>query len=182
MFVPVCDRPSVAEPTGAQGRTVMEIRSAAIHRKMSMPARQLPITESAHKAAIVGDDGVSTLLVLAARHMTAEYCRAAALDRAHDLHLAEADVAGVGSAPRRPMVTEDIRDLQHWTGHDRRPLRRRLILPVLPGLLARLRQPVERALDTRDHAGGDARVARRGVQFVVTEQRLDDSDIGVVFE
>ena len=50
MFVPVCDRPSVAEPTGAQGRTVMEIRSAAIHRKMSMPARQLPITESAHKA------------------------------------------------------------------------------------------------------------------------------------
>src|SRR6266568_2375546 len=35
-------------------------------------------------AAVVGDDGVSALLVLAARHMAAEYCRAAALDRAHD--------------------------------------------------------------------------------------------------
>ena len=28
MFVPVCDRPSVAEPTGAQGRTVMESKRA----------------------------------------------------------------------------------------------------------------------------------------------------------
>ena len=51
MFVPVCDRPSVAEPTEAQDRAVMETKSAAIHRKMLMPASQLPITGSAHKAA-----------------------------------------------------------------------------------------------------------------------------------
>ena len=50
MFVPVCDRPSVAEPTEAQDRAVMETKSATIHRKMPMPARQLPITGSAHKA------------------------------------------------------------------------------------------------------------------------------------
>src|ERR1019366_9651809 len=61
-------------------------------------------------AAIVGDDGVSALLVLATRHMAAERCRAATLDRTHDLHLAEADVSGVGAPPRRPVVAEDIRE------------------------------------------------------------------------
>src|SRR5450759_4133825 len=50
------------------------------------------------------------------------------------------------------------------------------------GLLTRLRQPVKRALDAGDQAGCDARVARRRVQFVVTQQCLDDSDISVVFE
>jgi hypothetical protein len=45
--------------------------------------------------------------------------RTAALDRRHDLHLAEADVAGIGFAPRCPMVAEDSRDLQQWTGHCR---------------------------------------------------------------
>src|SRR5450759_4133823 len=48
-----------------------------------------------------------------------ERCRTAALDRTHDLHLAEADMAGIGFAPRCPMVAEDIRDLQRWTGHRR---------------------------------------------------------------
>jgi len=33
---------------------------------------------------------------------------------------------------------------------------------------------VERALDAGDHAGGDTGIARRRVQFVVTQQRLDD--------
>jgi hypothetical protein len=171
MFVPVCDRPSVAEPTGAQDRAVMETRSATIHRKMSTSARQLPITEFAHKAAVVGDDGVRTLL--AARDMPAERRRAAALDRSHDLQLVEADVPGVGSAPRRPMVAEDIRDLQRWTGHVRGLLGRRRVfrgLWGLPRLLARLRQQVEWAGDSGDQAGGDTRVARCRIQFVVTEQ------------
>ena len=51
--------------------------------------------------------------------MAAERRRAAALDRAHDLHLAEADMAGISAPPRRPVVAEDIRDLQRWTGHGR---------------------------------------------------------------
>src|SRR5271165_1939671 len=67
-------------------------------------------------------------------------------------------------------------------GRDMAPLRRRLVFPVLLGLLARLRKQVERALDAGDHAGRDARVARRRVQFVVTKQRLDDSDIGTAIE
>jgi hypothetical protein len=44
--------------------------------------------------------------------MAAERRCAAALDRTHDLHLAKADMAGIGFAPRCPMVAEDIRDLQ----------------------------------------------------------------------
>ena len=48
----------------------------------------------------------------------------------------EAHVTGIGLTPRGPMVAEDIRDLQSRTGHDRRPLRRRLVFPALLGLLA----------------------------------------------
>src|SRR5882672_9973598 len=68
-------------------------------------------------AAIVGDLRVRA--VLAAPDMAAERRRAAALNRTHDLHLAEADMAGIGLAPRCPMVAEDSRDLQQWTGHCR---------------------------------------------------------------
>jgi hypothetical protein len=89
-------------------------------------------------AAIVGDDGVSAVLVLAAPDMAAERRRAAALDRAHYLHLVEADVPGIGLPPCRPVVAEDVRDLQLWTGHGRGLLCRRLVLLVRAGLLARL--------------------------------------------
>ena len=56
--------------------------------------------------------------VLAALDMTAERRRAAALDRRHDLQLAEAHMAGMGRTPSRPVVAEDVRDL------DRRPRQR----------------------------------------------------------
>ena len=42
------------------------------------------------------------------QHMPAEGRRAAAFDRRHDLQLAEAEVAGVGLAPRRSAVAEDM--------------------------------------------------------------------------
>jgi hypothetical protein len=87
-------------------------------------------------AAVVGDDGVGA--VLATRHMAAERHRAAALDGRHHLQLVEADVAGIGTAPFRPVVAEDIRNLQHWTGQRCRRLRRRRVFPALLGLLARL--------------------------------------------
>src|ERR1039458_9430645 len=109
-------------------------------------------------AAVVGNDRVRA--VLAARDMAAERHRAAALDRTHDLQLVEADVSGIGATPRRPVVAEYIRDLQRRTGHGRGPLRRRLVFPALLGLLARLRQQVERALYGSDHAGGKTRVNR----------------------
>src|SRR5215469_3969253 len=39
-------------------------------------------------------------------------------------------------------------------------------------------EQVEWALDAGDHAGGDTRVARRRIQFIVAQQRLDNSDVG----
>jgi hypothetical protein len=103
-------------------------------------------------AAIIGDECVRA--VLAARDMVAERCGAAALDCAHHLHLVEAEVPGIGSAPRRPVVAEDVRDLQHWTGHNCQPLRRQLGFPAPPGLFARQRQQIERALEKRRGGGG----------------------------
>jgi hypothetical protein len=72
--------------------------------------------------------GTNPAAVIAARDMAAERRRAAALDCAHHLELAEAHVAGIGLRPSRSMVAEDIRDLQGGTGHDRRGLCRRLLL------------------------------------------------------
>ena len=51
-------------------------------------------------ATVVRDLGVRALL--AARDMAAKCCRAATLDRTHDLQLAETDVAGIGAPPHRP--------------------------------------------------------------------------------
>jgi hypothetical protein len=52
---------------------------------------------------------------LAAFDMPAQRRRSAALDRRHDLELAEAHMAGMGRTPSRPAVAEDVRHL------DRRP-------------------------------------------------------------
>src|ERR1700730_821923 len=86
-------------------------------RRRSLTLRTVPVA-----AGIVGDLGMAALLVLAARDMAAERCRAAVLDRRHRLELAEADMAGVGFTPRRSMAAEDIRDLQVWTCQERRAL------------------------------------------------------------
>src|SRR5215831_11541407 len=138
MFVPVCDRPSLAELTGAHRCLVMESDRATMHRKCGYRCRQLPITGFAHKARVIGDLRVGAVRVLAARHMAAECCRAAVLDRRHHLELAEADMAGIGLTPCRSMAAENIRDLQRWTGQGRGPLRRRRVFLVRVGLLGRL--------------------------------------------
>jgi hypothetical protein len=39
--------------------------------------------------------------------------------------------SSVGRTPRRPVVAQDIRDLQRWTGHARGRLRRRWVFPML---------------------------------------------------
>src|SRR5215471_1946713 len=58
-------------------------------------------------ARVIGDLRVGAVLVLAARHMAAERCRAAVLDRRHHFELAEADMAGIGLTPCRSMAAED---------------------------------------------------------------------------
>ena len=79
------------------------------------------------------------------------------------------------------MVAEDIRDLQRWTGHSAGGYARGFLFLLL---LHFLRGCDNRSsgLDGGDHAGGDAHVARGGIQFVVPQQRLDLSDIGSAIE
>ena len=60
---------------------------------------------------------MATSLVLAARNVASERCRAATLDRRHHLHLFKADVTAIGGKPCLSMVAEDVRDLQSWTRH-----------------------------------------------------------------
>src|SRR5260370_7911818 len=55
-------------------------------------------------------------------------------------------------------------------------------LASLPEHPVRLAQQVEWALDGRDHAGGHTRVARCRVELLVTEESLNDADIGPTFE
>jgi len=88
---------------------------------------QLPITGFAHKTGVVGDDGVAARFILTARNVAAEGRRAAALDRAHRLELAEAHMAAVGATPGGPVIAEDVRDLHSWTGHGWRRLLRRVL-------------------------------------------------------
>jgi hypothetical protein len=79
-------------------------------------AADSPLRFTPHKAGVVADAQVGA--GLAAFDMTAQRRRSAALNRRHDLQLAEAHVAGVGRTPRRPAVAEDVRHL------DRRPRHR----------------------------------------------------------
>ena len=140
----------------------METRRAAIHRKMPASPRRLPITGSAHKAGVVGDAGVRA--VLAALDVPAERRRAAALDPRHDLQLAQAYVAGIGSAPCRSVVAEDIRDLQ------RRTHVRWALCGWCVSLGAQRREAIQWAHDLADRVGGDAGVERRGIELGVSER------------
>src|SRR3984893_2083598 len=126
--------------------------------------------------------------------MPAERRGAATLDRRHHLQLIEADVPGIGSSPCRSMAAENIRDLQRWTGQGCGPLCRRRVFVVLsgvlagvlarllPGFLSGLGRQVEWALVVRVHVCGAAGVGSRCLKLVMTQKRLDDSNIGAAFE
>ncbi len=71
--------------------------------------------------AVVGDATVTA--VLAAFDVAAEGCRAAGLNRRHDLELGETDVTGMGRPPDGAVTTEDVGDLQRGS-HRGQPLGR----------------------------------------------------------
>ena len=106
---------------------------------------------------------------LTAFDMTAQRRGSAALDRRHDLELAEAQVAGMGGTPSWPVVAEDVRHL------DRRPWQR-------PRSAGHLQQEVEWAGHLANRADRDAGVERRRVELLVSEQNLDDPDIGFLLQ
>jgi hypothetical protein len=80
-------------------------------------------------------------------------------------------VAGVGLAPRRSVVAEDIRDLQNRTPHDRRGLCGRLVTSGL-----QRGQAIQRAHAVLDGVGGDARVERGRISRAPKER----VDIGLI--
>jgi hypothetical protein len=82
-------------------------------RRCALALRAVPVA-----AGVVGNRHMGA--ILAARDMAAEGCRAAVLDCRHHLQLLKADMAGMGSAPCRTMVAEDICDLQGRARHARR--------------------------------------------------------------
>src|SRR5215831_20364673 len=90
----------------------------------------MPVT-----TGVIGDLRIGAVRVLAARDVPTERRRAAVLDCRHHLELAEADMAGVGLAPRRAMAVEDIRNLQLWTRQRRRASGWRLDLGLFVSLL-----------------------------------------------
>jgi len=73
----------------------------------SLALRAVPVAAGVVRDAQVGAG-------LAAFDMTAQRRRSAALDRRHDLQLAEADMAGMGGTPSRPAEAEDVRHLDRW--------------------------------------------------------------------
>src|SRR5438552_18758228 len=72
-------------------------------------------------AGVVADLGMATRRVLAARDMAAERRCTTALDRTHHLQLVEAHMPAVVLTPGRTVAAENVRDLQSWSSHGRRP-------------------------------------------------------------
>ena len=95
--------------------------------------------------------------------------------------------ARIGSPPRRAVIAKDVRDLQRWSNHGCRRYAGGwtvwFVVRLFLGFFLRgCEQSIEWALDIGDHAGGDARVTRRRIQFVVTQKRLDHSNVGVALK
>jgi hypothetical protein len=161
MFVSVFDRPSVAEPTETQDRVVMESRSATIHRKMPILARQLPITGSAHKAGVVGDSEVAA--VIAAIDVAAQRRRPAVLNRRHHLQLVEAETPDLSETVAGTHGPEDIGDLQRGGPHKASAAGRPRVGGKYPELVERAGHGAHRP---RRHLG----VEGGGVQLGVSER------------
>ena len=137
-------------------------------RRRALALRAMPIA-----AANLSDDFVGA--VLGARDMPAEGRRAAALNRRHHFRLLKAHVTGVGVAPCRSVVAEDIRDFQNSPPHDRQGLRVACRLQTSAG------QAIQRA-----HHVADCWLRRvckaRSYRARVSQQNLDHPDIDVLLK
>jgi hypothetical protein len=103
--------------------------------------------------------------------------------------LAEADMAGVGLAPRRSMAAEDIRNLQPWTRQQRRASGGRLSLGFLLGLVLDLvllgpqwLEAVEWAHDLADRVGGDVCVERCRLHLRMSQKHLNHANLNILLK
>jgi hypothetical protein len=111
--------------------------------------------------------------VLAGIDVTAECCRAAGLNRRHDLELGQGQVAGPGGRIAGPFSSEDIGDLDRGAQ-----------AASAAGILAlhQQSQTLERTGHRTDRLGGNARIERRGIKLAVPRQDLDYADIDILFQ
>lgn len=120
---------------------------------------RLPITDFAHKATVIGNAPVSA--VLAGLDVAAKRCRAAVLDRRHDLELGEAQVAGLGHTISCSFSAEDVSDLER--GAQAASAARILALHQRCQML-------ERTGHRADRLGRDACIERGRIEFAVPQQ------------
>src|SRR5215510_7996129 len=99
--------------------------------------------------------------------------RAAALDRRHHLQLAEAQMAGLGATPSRPVGAEDIRDLEPSPRH---------AAAGSGGRQRTLAQMLQWAFDRPQCGAGDVAVVRSGIQLLVTQENLDHPDVHLLLQ
>jgi hypothetical protein len=147
----------------------MESEGRVMHRKMRRRARQLPITGSAHKTAVVGD--ADQAAVIALLDMTAERRGPARLDGSHDAALLRQEPPALRSTECIAVAAEDVRHLQRGT-HGAALLGRNYLD----------RERVERARCPGDQTGRDLRIAGRRLQMGMPEQDLDNPDVRAVLQ
>src|SRR6516164_5602904 len=128
-------------------------------------------------AGVVGDLRMAARRVLAARDISAERRRATALDRTHHLQLVEAHMPAVGLTPSRTVIAENVRDLQSWSSHGRGAT-----ASTAPRCLAwhacgAARSGHRAGSRSWDQPGGNAGVAGRRLQLLVSEQRLNHANV-----
>ena len=131
--------------------------------RQTLALRAVPVA-----AAVVGDADLTAIVALF--DVTAERRGAARLDGRHDAALVGQEPTTLRDAERLAVAAEDVRHLQYGT-HEAALLGR----DNLQG------QRVERTRCSGDQAGRDLGVTSRRLQMGVTEQDLDDPDVGTAF-
>jgi hypothetical protein len=121
-------------------------------------------------AGIIRDQNMLALAALF--DMAAEGGCTADLDGAHDAQLLAPKP--VRTPVSGAVLSKDVSQLESGPGHNL------LLRLCLCGLL--LAHPVERADSSTDHLRRHGRVARGGVDAAMTEQHLNDSYVGSVFQ
>lgn len=121
-------------------------------------------------AGIVGNAPLSA--ILAGLDMAAQCSGAAVLNRRHHLKLGQAEMSFVGYPVSWPGGTEDIGDLgrgAHGSAVGRFAFHQR-------------HKPVEGPGNCVNGPGGDLRIERGRLQLAMSEQNLDDADIGAILQ
>ena len=129
--------------------------------RAGLALRAMPVA-----AGVVGD--LVMLTGWAVQHMPAQ-CRGAALfDGGHDLQLTQAQVAMLSVSPS---AARGLRKMSATSSAGRRHG------SSLQGL-----QGLERTDHLAQNIGGDLGIQRRGLQFLVTEQHLDNPNVHLLFQ